>query len=156
MTRQKFRIPENDRPRLDSWVWKQKHGWGVRDSIGEGYWLCKICHSRRSLNKRWFKSFKLATRAGDHMKAEHRMSAEGEIPRLPEHYKKRKLDQYLKGYTRRRVATHGRHIPRNYRSGLKRDRDFASIARTEHQLSCLSRKTSANAVDTALQVRVTG
>jgi hypothetical protein len=32
------------------------------------------------------------------MKAEHRISAEGEIPRSLEHYKKRKLDQYLKGY----------------------------------------------------------
>jgi hypothetical protein len=32
------------------------------------------------------------------MKAEHRISAEGEIPRSPEHHKKRKLDQYLSGY----------------------------------------------------------
>jgi hypothetical protein len=32
------------------------------------------------------------------MKAEHRISAEGEIPQSPEHHKKRKLDQYLKGY----------------------------------------------------------
>lgn len=27
ITKQKFRIPGNDRPRLDSWVWKQKHGY---------------------------------------------------------------------------------------------------------------------------------
>ncbi|RYF43063.1 MAG: hypothetical protein EOO38_19140, partial [Cytophagaceae bacterium] len=32
------------------------------------------------------------------MKAEHRISAEGEIPPSPEHKKKRKLDQYLNGY----------------------------------------------------------
>lgn len=98
VTRQRFRIPENDRPRLDSWVWKQKHGWRVWDSIGEEYWLCKICHCRRSSNKHWFKSFKSTTRAGDHMKAEHRISAEGDIPQSPEHHKKRKLDQYFKGY----------------------------------------------------------
>lgn len=98
VTGQKFRIPENDRPRLDSWVWKQKHGWRVWGSVGEEYWLCKICHGRRSSKKHWFKSFKSTTRAGDHMKSEHRISAEGEIPRSPEHYKKRKLDHYLKGY----------------------------------------------------------
>ena len=98
VTRQRFRIPENDRPRLDSWVWKQKHGWRVWDSVGEEYWLCKICHCRRSPNKHWFKSFKSTTRAGDHMKAEHRISAEGDIPQSPESHKKRKLDQYLKGY----------------------------------------------------------
>lgn len=98
VTRQKFRIPENDRTRLDSWVWKQKHGWRVWDSVGEEYWFCKRCHGRRSSNKHWFRSFKSTTRAGDHMKAEHRISAEGEIPRSPEHHKKRKLDQYLKGY----------------------------------------------------------
>lgn len=98
VARQKFRIPENDRPRLDSWVWKQKHGWRVWDSVGEEYWLCKICHGRRSSNKHWFKSFKSTTRAGDHMKAEHRIGAEGEILQSPEHYKKRKLDQYLMGY----------------------------------------------------------
>jgi len=98
VTRQRFRIPENDRPRLDSWVWKQKHGWRVWDSIGEEYWLCKICHCRRSPNKHWFKSFKSTTRAGDHMKAEHRISAEGDIPQSPEHHKKRKLDQYFTGY----------------------------------------------------------
>lgn len=95
VTTQRFRIPENDRPRLDSWVWKQKHGWRV---CGEEYWLCKICHCRRSSNKHWFKSFKSTTRAGDHMEAEHRISAEGDIPQSPEHHKKRKLDQYLKGY----------------------------------------------------------
>lgn len=98
VTRQKFRIPENDRPRLDSWVWKHKHGWRVWDSVGEEYWLCKICHGRRSSIKHCFKSFKSTTRAGDHMKAEHRISAEGEIPRSPEHHKKRKLDQYFSGY----------------------------------------------------------
>jgi hypothetical protein len=32
------------------------------------------------------------------MKAEHRISAEGDIPQLPEHHKKRKLDQYFTGY----------------------------------------------------------
>lgn len=80
VTRQRFRIPENDRPRLDSWVWKQKHGWRVWDSSGEEYWLYKICHCRRSSNKHWFESFKSTTRAGDHMKAEHRISAEGDIP----------------------------------------------------------------------------
>lgn len=98
VTKQKFRIPENDRSRLDSWVWKQKHGWRVWDNTGEEYWLCKICHGRRSTNKHWFKSLKSTTRAGDHMKAEHRISAEGEIPPSPEHKKKRKLDQYLNGY----------------------------------------------------------
>ena len=51
VTKQKFRIPENDRSRLDSWVWKQKHGWRVWDNTGEEYWLCKICHGRRSTNK---------------------------------------------------------------------------------------------------------
>ena len=79
VTRQRFRIPENDRPRLDSWVWKQKHGWRVWDSVGEEYWLCKICHCRRSPNKHWFKSFKSTTRVDDHMKAEHRISADGDI-----------------------------------------------------------------------------
>jgi len=97
-TRQRFRIPENDRPRLDFWVWKQKHGWRVLDSIGKEYWLCKICHCRRSSNKHWFKSFQSTTRAGDRMKAEHRINAEGDIPQSPEHRKKRKLDQYFKGY----------------------------------------------------------
>ena len=92
VTKQKFRIPENDRSRLDSWVWKQKHGWRVWDNTGEEYWLCKICHGRRSTNKHWFKSLKSTTRAGDHMKAERRISAEGEIPPSPEHKKKRKLD----------------------------------------------------------------
>lgn len=98
VTRQKFRIPENDRPRLDSWVWKRKHGWRVWDSIGEEYWLCKICHGRRSSIKHWFKSFKSTTRAGNHMKAEHRISADGEMPRSPGHHKKRKLDRYFGGY----------------------------------------------------------
>ncbi|KAF4547066.1 Hypothetical protein D9617_61g013170 [Elsinoe fawcettii] len=32
------------------------------------------------------------------MKAEHRISARGDIPQSPESYKKRKLDQYLQGY----------------------------------------------------------
>jgi hypothetical protein len=64
VTRQRIQIPENDRPRLDSWVWKQKHGRRVWDSIGEEYWLCKICHCCRSPNKHWFKSFKSTTRRG--------------------------------------------------------------------------------------------
>jgi hypothetical protein len=45
VTKQKFRLPENDRPRLDSWVWKQKHGWRVWNSVGEEYWLCKVTYA---------------------------------------------------------------------------------------------------------------
>jgi hypothetical protein len=72
VTRQKFRILETDRPWLDSWVWKQKHGWRVCDSTGEEYCLCKICHDQHSSNKHWFESF--------NMEVEHRINAEGENP----------------------------------------------------------------------------
>lgn len=41
ITRQKFRIPENDRQQLDPWVWKQKHGWRVWDSAGEEYGIAR-------------------------------------------------------------------------------------------------------------------
>ena len=57
VTRQRFRSHGNDRPRLDSCIRKQKHGWRMWDEIVGGLRECKICHYRRDQSKHWLTSF---------------------------------------------------------------------------------------------------
>lgn len=97
MEQTKLRVPQDDR-NLDSWVWKQQHGWRVWDKDKKEQWLCEICHKRRSHTKHWFKSFKSTTQANNHMKEVHQIDKNGPMSVSPKSSKKRTFDQYINEY----------------------------------------------------------